>query len=163
VGLGAAKSGDLKAAEEALARLRKLDEPVLEKQVAAAVLLRKKKPDEALKLLAEAADAESKMAPPMGPPEPMKPSHELYGEALLELGKAEEAAKQFDLALLRMPNRTGSLLGAARAAAKLGDDETARRHYAALAAIWSQADPGFAELAEVRAYLEKAPESRPAR
>jgi len=163
VGLGAARSGDLAAAEGALARLRKLDDPVLEKQVAAAVLLKQGKPDEALKLLAEAADLEAKMAPPMGPPEPMKPSHELYGEALLELGKATEAAKQFDLALLRMPNRTGSLLGAARAAAKLGDDETARRHYTALAAIWSQADPGFADLAEVRAYLEKAPESRPAR
>ena len=100
------------------------------------------------------------MPPPSGPPEPVKPSHELYGEVLLEVGQAEEAKRQFEKALLRMPNRTASLLGAARAAARLGGPEgreAARRHYTALAGIWKQADDGLPGLAEVASYLKDVP------
>jgi hypothetical protein len=42
------------------------------------------------------------------------------------------------------------LLGAARAAAKAGDPETARQRYAALAAQWKNADPEMPDLEEVR-------------
>ena len=54
-----------------------------------------------------------------------------------------------------MPNRAASLLGAARAAVKLGDAEAARRRYGRLAELWRQADPGAPGLAEVRTYLER--------
>ncbi|HET9227587.1 MAG TPA: tetratricopeptide repeat protein [Thermoanaerobaculia bacterium] len=167
-GLGAVRAGDLAAAEEAAAALRKLNEGkaedyrsasgrIMEKEVAALVLLARGKQEEALALLKEAAELEARMPPPSGPPDPVKPAPELYGEALLEAGKAEEAARQFEASLLRMPNRAASLLGAARAAAKIGDREAARRHYAALAEVWKDADPTLPDLAEVRAYLSEAP------
>ncbi len=164
IGLGAARNGDLATAEEAVSRLRALaakggesyhegGEEVMEKEVAALVALAKGDAEGALKLLAEAAEREARMGPPSGPPEPIKPAHELYGEVLLEQGKAKEAMQQFEQALLRMPRRAASLLGAARAAVKLGDAEAARRLYARLAEVWRQADPGSAELAEVKGYL----------
>ncbi|MFP5288839.1 MAG: hypothetical protein ACLGI9_24090 [Thermoanaerobaculia bacterium] len=167
-GLGAARSGDLDAAEEAAAALRKLNEGraedyrsapglIMEKEVSALVLLARGKPDEALALLREAAEMEARLPPPSGPPDPMKPAPELYGEVLLEMGRAEEAAQQFQASLLRMPNRAASLLGAARAAAKAGDREAARRHYAALAEVWKEADSSLPGLAEVRSYLSGVP------
>ena len=45
------------------------------------------------------------MRPPNGAADPVKPSHELLGEVLLQAGKAAEAAAAFDACLLRMPNR----------------------------------------------------------
>jgi tetratricopeptide (TPR) repeat protein len=167
-GLGAARAGDLAAAEEAAAALRALNEGkadgyrsapgrIMEKEVAALVLLAKGKADEALALLREAAEMEARLPPPSGPPDPIKPAPELYGEVLLEVGKAAEAAQQFEASLLRLPNRASSLLGAARASAKAGDKEAARRRYAALAEVWKDADPGLPGLAEVRAYLSEVP------
>ena len=54
--------------------------------------------------------------------------------------RAQEAAAQFRKALARMPNRSLSLLGAARAAVRLGDEAAARELYARLAESWRQAD-----------------------
>ena len=58
-----------------------------------------------------------------------------------------DALDKFETSLLRMPKRTRSLLGAARAAAKSGDRPAAREHYRTLMAIWhDHADlPGFRE------------------
>jgi tetratricopeptide (TPR) repeat protein len=131
--------------------------PILEKEAQALSLQAQGKTEEALALLREAADLEGAMPPPSGPPSPMKPAHELYGEVLLEAGRAAEASRQFEASLLRTPNRAASLLGAARSAARAGDPETARRHYAALAGIWSQADADLPALAEVRAYRKDTP------
>lgn len=131
--------------------------PILEKEAQALSLQAEGKTEEALALLREAADLEGAMPPPSGPPSPMKPAHELYGEVLLAAGRADEALRQFEASLLRTPNRSASLLGAARAAARKGDGETARRHYAALAASWREADADLPALAEVRAYLKEAP------
>jgi len=78
------------------------------------------------------------MHPSYGPPEPIKPPRELYAEILLKLGRTEEAATQFEEMLVRMPNRTQSILGAARAAAKLGDQVTAAKQYNVLLSIWDE-------------------------
>jgi tetratricopeptide (TPR) repeat protein len=163
IGVGAARSGDLGTAEEAARRLHAMAGghedtavEVMELEVRALVQQARGKADEALKLLAEAAQMEARMAPPSGPPDPLKPAHELYGEVLLEQGRAKEAAEQFEAALLRMPNRAASLLGAARANAKLGNGDAARRYYGQLAAIWQGADPDRPELAEAKGYLEQS-------
>jgi tetratricopeptide (TPR) repeat protein len=167
-GLGAARSGDLAAAEHAAAELHALSADdkdaeraaagkIMEQEVRAVVLEARGKTQEALALLREATELEERMPPPSGPPSLLKPAHELYGEVLLAVGKADEAARQFERSLLRAPNRAASLLGAARAAVKLGDAEAARRCYAILAGIWEQADPGLPDLAEVLAYLKAAP------
>jgi Tfp pilus assembly protein PilF len=94
------------------------------------------------------------MTPPYGPPNLIKPSHELFGEILLRAGKPAEAAAQFKTALLRQPNRARSLLGAARAAAQSGNQAAAAAAYTALLEQWKQADPDLPELREVRDYLK---------
>ena len=103
----------------------------------------------------QAVEREEQMGPPSGPPGLIKPPHELFGELLLRAGKAEEAKAQFSASLLRQPNRARSLLGAARAAARLGDRVTAEATYQKLLAQWQQADPDFPELKEARDYLKK--------
>ncbi len=61
-----------------------------------------------------AITAEEKLGVPSGPPDDFKPAHELYGELLLQAGRPKEALEQFQISLLRTPNRAASLAGAAR-------------------------------------------------
>jgi tetratricopeptide (TPR) repeat protein len=147
--------------ENAAERLRELSsagrhghggelDAIVEKQAAGLEALGRGETEKALALLREAAELEERLPPPMGPPEPVKPSQELYADVLLAQGRAEEAAAWFDRALLRMPNRTASRLGAFRAATALGRSEEARRHAAALTETWSEADPGHPGVAELR-------------
>ncbi len=89
---------------------------VLERSLAALVALDDGKESEALALLDEATDLESSLPLEFGPPDIIKPSHELYGEVLLGLGRPEEAARMFKAALDRAPRRTASLFGLAQAA-----------------------------------------------
>jgi hypothetical protein len=160
-GLAAARSGDGKAAAEAATHLQELATQregyaakpfaIMAREVEGLALLASRKEADGLARLEEAAKLEAALDPPSGPPEPAKPACELYGEALLERGRPEEAARQFELSLARTPQRAASLLGAARAAARRGDREGAERYAAALAAIWRQADPDLPQRAELRA------------
>jgi hypothetical protein len=77
--------------------------------------------------------------------------NEELGDTLMRLGRFKEAAAEYATALQHQPNRARSLLGAARAAAKLGDKATASQRYAELHALWRTADPETDGLAEVRA------------
>ncbi len=88
-----------------------------------------------------------------GPPSPAKPSHELLGEMLLAVDRAAEAQDEFRRALERVPQRTRSLLGLARASAKAGDTETARQVYGALRQIWHRADADLPALQEIHGVL----------
>jgi predicted Zn-dependent protease len=99
---------------------------------------------------------EEKATPPSGPPDMIKPSHELYGEILLHAGRPQEAAQQFAASLMRHPNRARSLLGAGRAAAASGDRSGALTAYSNLAKIWAQADAQLQEVREIRDYLARA-------
>src|SRR5687768_6431344 len=111
--------------------------------------------DHAAKLMKQAVEREEQLGPPTGPPSLIKPAHELFGELLLRAGKPEQAAEQFRESLLRQPNRARSLLGAARAAAKLGDRSAAEATYQKLLSQWQQADADLSELKEAREYLKK--------
>ncbi len=62
-------------------------------------------------LLKEAIAIELTLDAPSGPPEPIKPSFELYGELLLAQGRLKEAAAQFEQSLQRMPNRRAAVQG----------------------------------------------------
>jgi len=147
-GLSAAKMGDAKTAEAAEARLRGVREKtaatnayaareltVLEKEMGAAARWAAGQKDEALKVAKEAADVELTTNPPSGPPDPMKPAAELYGEMLLDANKADEAVAAFSSALLRTPKRTPSLVGLARAYAKMGNTNAAKQHYTTIASM----------------------------
>jgi hypothetical protein len=112
--------------------------------------------DEAVELLRRATTLEESLRPPSGPPDMIKPSHELFGDVLLRAGRPQEAAAQFKTALLRQPNRPRSLLGLARAAAKNGDATLAAQTYADYLRTQERADTNAAELAEARDYLKQA-------
>ena len=84
-----------------------------------------------------------------GPPIPVKPSHELFGEILLELDRPQEAQKHFELALARTPRRVLTLLGLSRAAARSGNQEKAQQIHHQLGKIWHGADQDLPLLREV--------------
>lgn len=102
--------------------------------------------DAALDLMNEATAKEENMSLSYGPPIPVKPSHELYGEFLLELNRPAEAQTQFEKALDRAPKRAHSLLGLARAASQSGDTETAQETAETLRTIWDDADSPVKEV-----------------
>ena len=77
---------------------------------------------------------------------------------LLELGRPADALAEFETALVHEPNRFRSLDGAARAAAKAGDDARAAKYYAALLDVCAKADlPGRPALVEARAWMKTHP------
>jgi tetratricopeptide (TPR) repeat protein len=143
VGVSAARMGNMATAEAAERQLKSITARVeggatsyaakphliREKELGAVVLWAKGQKAQALELVKEAAGIEKTMSPPSGPPDPIKPALEFYGEMLLEAGQAKEAAQAFEQALLRTPKRSPSLLGLARAAAASGDQTTARQRY----------------------------------
>ncbi len=131
---------------------------IREFQVAAVKASIAKDHAKAIELMKQATTLEEQMAPPLGPPILIKPSHELFGEILLRAGKPAEASAQFTVALLRQPNRARSLLGAARAAAQAGDRAGAAAAYAKLIEQWNQADQELAELREARDFLKSQPQ-----
>ena len=123
---------------------------VRELEVAALNASMKKDHAKAIELMKKATALEEEMGAPSGPPNLIKPTHELFGEILLRAGKPAEAADQFKIALLRQPNRARSLLGAARAAAQSGNQAGALTAYSALLDQWKQADENLPELREAR-------------
>ena len=138
-GLSAARLGDTQQAEQARVRLSAIRQSVesagdayaakplaiMRDEVASALHLALHQNSEAVRLAQQAADIEAASAPPSGPPEPIKPALEFYGELLLTEGKPSEAAAAFERQLLRTPNRTPSVEGLARATAKAAGPETA--------------------------------------
>lgn len=81
------------------------------KQIESLLLAYKGKNEEALKRLNEAVAMESELPISFGPPTIVKPSYELLGDLLLELGKYEEAKEAYEKQLERTPKRRRSLLG----------------------------------------------------
>jgi tetratricopeptide (TPR) repeat protein len=127
---------------------------IMEIEVTAAGLAAKGSYDEAVAQMRKATALEEELSPPSGPPDLIKPSHELLGEILLRAGRPEEAGQEFKTSLLRQPNRARSLLGSARAARDMKSPEAARA-YASFWQVWSQADPQLSELREAIEYVEK--------
>ncbi|HUE81717.1 MAG TPA: tetratricopeptide repeat protein [Pyrinomonadaceae bacterium] len=126
---------------------------IFELGLAAELDSRQGKHTEAMVLMERATALEQEMSPPSGPPDLVKPSHELFGEILMRADRPKEASAQFATALVRQPRRARSLLGAARAAAALGDRKNAAAHYAAFLSVQDQADERSAEAREAHDYL----------
>lgn len=96
--------------------------------------------DRAIELFEAAVATEAAMALDFGPPIIVKPSHELYGEALLDLGRPADAKAQFEIALQRAPRRSRSLAGLVRAARALDDRASLARACDELDSIYASAD-----------------------
>ncbi|MCU1384746.1 MAG: hypothetical protein JWL71_3443 [Acidobacteria bacterium] len=130
-GLSAAKLGDLATANVALEKLKAMRTQaetgsnayrakpfaIMEKEVGAALASAQKDTATAERLLKEATAIEVTLDAPSGPPEPIKPSFELYGDLLTELGRGPEAAAQYQQSLQRMPNRRAAVQALAKSAA----------------------------------------------
>jgi tetratricopeptide (TPR) repeat protein len=167
--LGAARSGNPEAAKADIAKLGELRDKLrdakdaywsgqvdIQAQVASAwVLYAEGKYDDALQAMSAAADAEDKTEKHPVTPGVPKPARELYGDMLLERGMAREALAAFEGTLKKEPNRLGAYMGAAKAAAKSGDDSKARDIYEKIVAMTDGADQTRTELADARAYLDK--------
>ena len=171
IALAAAQLRDLDRAEAARAVLEKIaaSDPnvdrramgaVMERQIAGAIALADGQKDVAVSALRAAVALEDRLPRPVGRPHPIKPSHELLGEMLLDLGRPAEARTYFKQALWRAANRSLSVLGLARAAVRLREVDEATRQYQQLLANWRRADAGLPELKEARAYLAAKVERR---
>ena len=135
-GLSAVKTGDLGVADAALSRLQATRQnyerkpataymakiiAVGAKELESAIALAGGSADGAEAFLQEATTIEATLNAPSGPPLPMKPSFEMYGEFLLDEGRFDEAAVQFKKALERTPNRTKSVHGLEKAMQRTSD------------------------------------------
>jgi hypothetical protein len=104
----------------------------------------------ALRLAASAADLEDITAKHPVTPGAILPTRELYGDLLLQAGRAAEAAKAYQASLARQPRRARSLLGAARAAQVAGDQASARQSYRQFLQLMEKSDRVRPELSEAR-------------
>ena len=166
--LGAAHSGQPKAAQAAIAELGKLEEAakglnlaydwgiqVAILRVAAESWLAYESGDteRGLELGLEAAEmAGTTEKSPITPGEVL-PARELYGDMLLASGQHKEALEAYETALVRSPNRFNSLYGAGRAAELAGDGEAAKAFFGQLVETCADATGDRAELEQARAYV----------
>src|SRR5688500_5329290 len=109
---------------------------IMHKELQALIAQAKGQTDQAIALLKDATQIEESMRPPNGAADPIKPSHELLGEVLLQAGKHKEAADAFETSLLRMPNRARSLMGAIKAHSAAGNKARAAERLATLNSFW---------------------------
>jgi hypothetical protein len=162
--LGRAHTGDLDGAEQAIARMRQLRDATHDpkfdyfknhldlqiKTASAWVTWVRGKPEDAVEVLRKTADAEDVLGKHPVSPGALVPVREQLGALLLELGRAKEAQHEFEAELKIYPGRLRGLLGAAQSAEKAGDNESAHRYYAKLAAQTANAGNSRAELKRVR-------------
>ena len=167
--LGAARLGNPEAAKADIVKLGELRDRLrqakdaywsaqvdIEAQIASAfVLYAESKPDEALKAMSAAADAEDNSEKHSVTPGVPKPARELYGVMLLERGMPREALAAFEATLKKEPNRLGAYLGAAKAAEKAGENAKAQEYYRKIVEIAVDADKSRTELDDARAFLTK--------
>ena len=165
--LGAARSGDLTAAEkdaEKLASLHKLllaennnywanEVEVQRLAVAGWVALGQGKADDALKFMRAAADSEDRSEKHIVTPGRIVPARELLGEMLLELKQPALALKEFEASHAREPNRFRGFYGAARAAEAAGDRQKAAEYFGKLLALAKTADSARPEITRAKAYV----------
>lgn len=124
---------------------------VMYRSVAGLLAIAEGNTDKGLSMLGDGVKIAASMRPPNGAPDPLKPVHELYGEALLEANRPDEAVELFATSLQRTPNRPLSLLGLARSYAAIGEEDEARKQYQKLAEVWKDRD--FPVLEEASRYL----------
>ncbi len=168
-GISAIKLGDLAIATEAAGALQKLvdatpketdssyysrtSQPlmIMHNVLAGLLAVARGNSDAGLQMLADGVAIAESMRPPNGAPNPVKPVHEVYGEALLAAGRLPAATAQFEKSLQRTPNRPLSLLGLARTEVAAGNAKAGRAHYKKLAEVWKDRD--FPALQEANQYL----------
>ena len=165
--IGAARSGDMTKAREAIDRLGVLKDKLakanddywagqvaIQEQAAAAwpALAEGRKAD-AIAAMRVAADLEDRSGKTVAMENRLSPIRELLGELLLDANEPAQALKEFEASLRNNPNRYRSFAGAAKAAERAGDRAQARSYYEKLVALAAQADGARSDLFAAKQYL----------
>lgn len=164
--VGAARSGDVVRAQEAIAELGtihaglavapgdydwrrqvEIEQHIAEAWLAFAV----GRHAAALELMRTAADLDDATEKHPVTPGAILPAREQLGELLLALDRTAEALTEFERSLERAPNRFAGLYGAARAARLSGNATRSRLHFARLLETTRASDGERPELREARA------------
>jgi tetratricopeptide (TPR) repeat protein len=165
--LGAARKGDVAAANRDLQRLTALKQGLIQtgnkywadqtnfqiKAVQAWIARAEARYDHALALMREAADGEDATDKHPVTPGNVIISRDLLGEMLIELGRPGEALREFEQSLQREPRRFRALFGAAHAAELSGQRETARSYYLKLSALMPAEGSMRSEVMHARRFL----------
>ena len=121
LGWAAVERDDLEVAQAQLDAIREIARQggtvpvIVGRQLLGLIRLHEGETQSGLEMLESAAETEESMPFGYGPPVVVKPSWELLGEALLELGRLGEARKAFERSLALAPGRPRSLRGLAQA------------------------------------------------
>jgi hypothetical protein len=150
------KRGEIQLAGEQLRALRDLSAAgrlaivgVLERELDALLKLAERDTTGALNALVQAAAIEDTLPMEFGPPDIVKPTHELLGELQLQLNHPADAKREFQRALALTPGRMRSLLRLHRAATAEGDSAVAAQALSELRSVLVTADAGLPELKEL--------------
>jgi tetratricopeptide (TPR) repeat protein len=153
-GYAAAQRGDVETARTQLRLMETLsangndsgNDLIMQSLVRALILRQEGQTAAALNELEQASDLEETLPFAFGPPATAKPPRELLGDMLLDSNRTDEAFVAYARALARTPRRAQTLLGAVRAASKIGRTGYAADRYAELQEIWRDADLGVRSL-----------------
>lgn len=151
IGIAAVRNGNVDLAERALARLgdnggAASEGAIGSLQVQGLLYLAQGNNQAALDALQQAIEVNTTMNKERPvtligiPPRPIKPSHELYGEALLALDRGDEALQAFQTGLTIYQGRTNMLMGALAASLMTGDAGAGERYVRQLHEAWEIAD-----------------------
>jgi tetratricopeptide (TPR) repeat protein len=166
-GYGAARLGQVAAANESAAalqqireRLLKTDEKYWARQVEiqeleveawAALAEHKENKEAALRKMKSAAELEDGTEKSAVTPGPLAPARELLAEMMLETNEPAQALEQFEATLKKEPGRFRALYGAGRAAKLSGNNEASQKYFRELMKVCEHADtPGRPEILEAK-------------
>jgi hypothetical protein len=166
--IGAARSGDVPAAQGAVARLQSLYDHGLgvdrtgrgihygEMELAEArawLAQAEGKPDQAVNLMKAIAEkVESGKADGLVYP-PVVPTREQVGDLLLAQKHPADALAQYEIDLKDAPNRFDGVYGAAQAAELSGNKVAAKKYFAELVKLGGHADADVAAIRQARQFL----------
>jgi tetratricopeptide (TPR) repeat protein len=163
--IGAARSGDLTKAKQAIDQLRVLKDRLakandaywtgqvaIQEQAAGAWLaLTEGRKVDAIAAMRQAADLEDRSGKHVAMENRLSPMRELLGELLLEANEPAQALKEFETSLRNNPNRYRSFAGAGKAAERAGTRAQAKSYYEKLVAL--AANGGRPDLVAAKQYL----------
>src|SRR6185369_2221071 len=165
--IGAARSGDVAAAEKDAGQLAEIHKrletaknaywatevEVQRLAVAGWIAQAKGNAEEGAKLMRASADLEDRSEKHIVTPGRIVPARELLGEMLLEQKQPAAALKEFEASQVREPNRFRNYAGSAMAAEAMGDKKKAAEYYAKLLELSKKGDGNRPELTRAKAYI----------
>jgi len=167
--MGAARSGDLPAAEADIKRLNELragleksNQTYWAEQVEIQILAARAwvahgqgKAEEAFKLMAAAADLEDSSEKHVAMENRLYPMRELFGDMLMIQGQPGAALLAYEQSMKAAPERLRGYYGAAKAADAGGDKAKAAGYYRKLAQLTRNADGERGEIKEAKLRVAK--------